>query len=70
MEKVLEKYGLSWEEVIAFGDGESDYEMLKYAGCAVAMGNADPLLKNGAFYITRTVEENGAVSALHHFGLI
>ena len=70
IEMVLKKYNLSWDEVIAFGDGENDYEMLKYAKIGVAMGNADPMLLNGDFYITGSVECDGAVTALKHFGLI
>lgn len=70
IETVLKKYNLTWDEVIAFGDGENDYEMLKYAKYGVAMGNADPMLLNGDFYITESVECDGAVSALKHFGLI
>lgn len=70
IEKVLEKYRLTWDDVIAFGDGENDYEMLKYAKYGVAMGNADAILLTGEFYITGSVEADGAVTALRHFGLV
>ena len=70
IEKVLEKYDLTWENVIAFGDGENDYEMLKNAKCGVAMGNSDPVLLTGEFTVTDSVEQDGVVSALKRFGLI
>lgn len=70
IEKVLKKHNLTWENVIAFGDGENDYEMLKYAKHGVAMGNSDPILLTGEFTITDSAEQNGVVSALKQFGLI
>lgn len=70
IEKVLEKYKLSWEDVIAFGDGENDYEMLKSAKYGIAMGNSDPVLLTGEFTVTDSVEQDGVVSALKRFNLI
>ena len=70
IDRVLNKFGLSWDEVMAFGDGENDYEMLKNARYGVAMGNADPLLLAGEFYITDDADSDGVVSALRHFELL
>ena len=70
IEKVLEKHNLTWENVIAFGDGENDYEMLKHAKHGVAMGNSDSILLTGEFTVTDSVEQDGVVSALKHFGFI
>ena len=70
IEKVLEKYSLTWENVIAFGDGENDYEMLKFAKYGVAMGNSDPILLTGEFTVTDSAEQDGIVSALKQFNLI
>lgn len=70
IDQILHKYGLTWENVIAFGDGENDYEMLKCAKYGVAMGNADPMLLTGEFTVTGSVEEDGVVTALRQFGLI
>ena len=70
IDAMLQHFGLSWEEVMAFGDGENDYVMLKHAAIGVAMGNADPMLLDGQFYVTDRVEEDGVVTALQHFGLI
>ena len=70
IEKVLEKHKLTWENVIAFGDGENDYEMLKFAKYGVAMGNSDAILLTGEFTVTESVEQDGVVSALKRFDLI
>lgn len=41
LEFVCERLGITTDDVIAFGDGANDVEMLKCAGMGVAMGNAD-----------------------------
>lgn len=70
IEKILSACGLRWEQVIAFGDGENDLEMLEHAGIGVAMGNSVPELLHSGLYVTDHVDRNGVASALHHFGLI
>ena len=57
-------------EIMAFGDGENDIDMLQFAGVGVAMGNADEKVKAMADYVTDTVENDGIEKALRHFGLI
>ncbi|MBK1720203.1 Cof-type HAD-IIB family hydrolase [Thiocystis violacea] len=42
---VVSRLGLDRADVIAFGDGRNDLEMLRYAGKGVLMGNADASLK-------------------------
>ena len=58
------------EETIAFGDGDNDADMLKFAGIGVAMGNGWDSAKAAADYITKDVDEDGIEAALKHFGLI
>ena len=70
MERVLRYYGIDREEIIAFGDGENDMEMLQFAGIGVAMENADPEVKEIADYVTDSVGEGGITHALQHFKLI
>lgn len=70
IEKVLERYGIRWDEVMTFGDGENDLPMLRAAKIGVAMGNSPDFMLTGEFYVTDTVENDGAVSALKHFGLL
>ena len=70
MEALLGRLGLSFDEVIAFGDGDNDLEMLGAAGVSVAMGNATPEVKEAATYVTDSDEENGVWNALCRLGLI
>lgn len=66
----LEKAGIRREEIIAFGDGENDVEMLRFAGIGVCMANGVPEAKAAADYVTSDIDEDGIKKALHHFGLI
>ena len=66
----MDEHGIRQEEAMAFGDGENDKEMLKFAGIGVAMGNADDSVKAVADYVTDSVDDNGIENALKHFGLI
>lgn len=68
--RYLEREGIAPEETIAFGDGENDREMLRFAGIGVAMGNADEETKKAADYVTADVSDDGIEKALKHFGLI
>ena len=66
----IQEHGLNRSEIMAFGDGENDIEMLKFAGVGVAMGNASDEVKAAADYVTESVDDNGIENALKHFGLI
>ncbi len=68
--KMLEHFGISPEESIAFGDGGNDAEMLAAAGIGVAMGNASDKLKQTADYVTSDADSGGIYLALRHFGLL
>lgn len=67
---VIERFGITADEVMAFGDGGNDSEMLKYAGTGIAMGNADDTARSAADYVTLTVDQDGISHALRHFGLL
>lgn len=70
MDAILEHFHIPLEESMAFGDGENDLSMLVHAGIGVAMGSASGAVKSRADYVTGTVEEEGVLSALAHFGLL
>ena len=70
IQAVLDHYGWKKEEVIAFGDGGNDLEMLEMAGTAVVMGNASGEVKKYADFITDSVDNDGVANGLRHFGLI
>jgi hypothetical protein len=61
---------LDFRHTIAFGDGGNDSSMIKAAGLGVAMGNALESLKEAADYTTTSVDEDGVLNALRHFGLV
>ena len=67
---VLNKLGIKSEELMAFGDGDNDIEMLALAGIGVAMGNGTSGTKSASNYVTLTNDEDGIVDALYHFGLL
>ena len=62
--------GLDSQYTMAFGDGGNDSSMIKAAGIGVAMGNALESLKDEADYTTTSVDDDGVLNALRHFGLI
>lgn len=70
IQKYLEENGYDRSEIMAFGDGDNDIDMLEFAGIGVAMGNADDKVKEIADYVTDTVDNDGIYKALKHFGLI
>lgn len=70
IQKVLEFYGMTKEEIIAFGDSDNDMDMLEFAGIGVAMGNAEESVKAVADYVTTDIDEDGIWNACKHFELI
>ena len=70
MDVILEHFGIDLSETMAFGDGENDLPMLRHAGIGVAMGNAEQMVKDEAGYVTGSVDEDGILTALEHFGLL
>ena len=63
---LIEKYGIKKEETIAFGDGQNDLEMLKWAGESYVMDNASDLVKNAdpRFKIAPSNKEDGVAQIL------
>ncbi len=70
IDRVLERYGISLDETMAFGDGGNDIAMLRHVGIGVAMGNASDAVKAQADYVTASVDEEGIPNALRHFQLL
>ncbi len=50
---VLKELGLSAHHVVGIGDAENDHAFLSLCGCAVAVANALPALKERADFVTR-----------------
>ena len=70
IEKMLEKFGWDRSEIMTFGDGRNDIEMLEYAGIGVAMGNAADVVKQHADYVTTDVDHEGVLHALTDLKII
>ncbi|WP_152655296.1 HAD family hydrolase [Oceanobacillus sp. CFH 90083] len=70
IKQMLHHLNISPSEVIAFGDGMNDKEMLKFVGTGVAMGNADPKLVEYADFQTTSVTESGIFNGLKKLGLV
>ena len=70
MEYVVKHFGATMKDTIAIGDGENDIAMLEVAEIGIAMGNANPVLKEIADYVTTHVDEDGIWNAFKHYGLI
>lgn len=66
LERLLKCLGLRREEMIAFGDGFNDKSMIMYAGCGVAMQNAQPSIKAAADYVTLSNEDDGVAYVLEN----
>jgi hypothetical protein len=58
------------EDVIAFGDGPNDIDMLEYAGIGIAMGNAGDVTKAAADLVTDRIDEDGIYNALKKLKMI
>lgn len=68
LEELMKKNNISKEEVIAFGDGLNDLEMLKWAGKGLIMSNADENLKKSLpnLEIIGSNNENGVANYLEY----
>jgi 5-amino-6-(5-phospho-D-ribitylamino)uracil phosphatase len=67
---VCNKLGISMDEVLAVGDSLNDIVMIKEAGCGVAMGNAQDIVKEAADWVTGTNQEDGVAQAIRHWVLL
>ena len=57
--RLCELLGVARADVVAFGDGLNDHEMLVWAGHGVAMGNAEDATKAIADEVTATNDDDG-----------
>jgi Cof subfamily protein (haloacid dehalogenase superfamily) len=64
MEVLQEKFGITPEQTMVFGDYLNDLEMLQKAHYSYAMANAHPDIKKTARFIAKSNDENGVVEIL------
>ncbi len=67
LDRMLPAIGMGQENTVCCGDGFNDISMIKYAKVGVAMGNAQPAVKEAADYITATNDEDGLVEVIKKF---
>lgn len=60
---------ISLDQVMAIGNANNDFDMVKEAGIGVAVANSTPELKDVADYISSSNEEDGVAQAIHKFVL-
>lgn len=69
--KVQEKFNISYEETMVFGDYLNDMEMMTAGKYSYAMKNAHPRILEAANYVTRlTNNENGVLETIKELGLV
>jgi HAD superfamily hydrolase (TIGR01484 family) len=58
------RIGVDPADVVSFGDGLNDHEMLLWSGWGVAMGNAEPVTQELADEVTASNDEDGVAVVL------
>jgi Cof subfamily protein (haloacid dehalogenase superfamily) len=69
IELLLAHLGIDAADAVAVGDSWNDIEMFEVCGVAVAMGNAQPELKELADFVTTDVLDDGIAHAFRRLGL-
>lgn len=64
LKKISDYYQVPRERIIAFGDEDNDLEMLRFAGCGVAMENGTDEVKQATDRVTGSNEADGIASFL------
>lgn len=67
LQLLMDKYDISSDEIMAFGDGGNDIEMLKLAKYSYAMENAPQSVKDAAKFIAPHHHEEGVLQILETF---
>lgn len=70
IEVLVQRLGIDRNDVVAFGDGINDLEMLEYAGVGVAIAGADPQVLAVADRVARPPREHGLAVAFADLGLV
>lgn len=70
IEKCVEHFDITLDQVMVFGDSWNDLEMLEGVGIGVAMGNAEEKVKAAADFVTKPNDEDGIYDALKYYGIV
>lgn len=63
LRKLMKQLGINRDEVLVFGDGENDYPLFDEVKYSIAMANAPTYVKERAFAITSSNNEDGIYEA-------
>ena len=61
---LAERLGFTREETIAFGDGETDVELVDWAGYGIAVANAHPRVRAVASWVCPSAVDEGVAQVL------
>ncbi|VUW93129.1 Flavin mononucleotide phosphatase YbjI [Streptococcus constellatus] len=64
LEFLSQHFGIAPQEMMAFGDGGNDLEMLAYVGHSYAMKNGSEIVKRAAKYQAPSNQESGVLAVL------
>lgn len=64
---LLQKLGISMEQVMSIGDSVLDADAIKASGVGVAMGNAPQWLKDQADFVTAPYDQDGVAIAIEKY---
>ena len=67
IQKIAELEGIANKDIIVFGDGLNDLEMIEKSGIGVAMANALDSVKKVADYVTKSHNEDGILYFLKEY---
>lgn len=70
IQSVLDALDPNHGTVYGIGDASNDISLMNAVDVGIAMGNAPDYLKKRADYITDSVDHDGVIKALEHFGLV
>jgi hypothetical protein len=66
LQRALAELGIAAERVVGVGDAENDHAFLATCGCAVAVANALPAIRQRAAWVTSAAHGGGVVELIEH----
>lgn len=70
LKNLCQRLHMNLNQVMAFGDGENDIEMLTTVGYGIAMGNALDSVKEIAYEVCDRYDENGIANIIEKYKLV
>ena len=70
IERVMEHFRTDASDVITFGDGLNDVEMLRRASIGVAVARASRAARDAASFVAEDIDDGGILKACRHLKLI